>query len=314
MTISSEVRKAGPYVGNGVTTAFPFAFKVFTASDVLVILTDLSGVETTLAGADYGVALSANQESSPGGTVTKASPLVSNYLLTITSRVPTLQPLDLTNHGGFYPKVINAAFDRLTILVQQTEETVSRAVTVPISSGLTPDELKDQLFAVSDSAAASADNAAGYAAAAVSANAGANSAKAAAQLASANAQSFAQQAADTAAAIEAELNKLVVERVDHAASTALTPEQLAKLNTNIGAPGHITFILPPAVPGVGGYLYRSPAYNSEVRLSPTLGDRIAGGDPSRLGCLVTSGLCMLDCIEAGVWTPTGGDALIAIEF
>ena len=34
MTISSEVRKAGPYDGNDVTTSFPFSFKVFAASDV----------------------------------------------------------------------------------------------------------------------------------------------------------------------------------------------------------------------------------------------------------------------------------------
>jgi len=39
MTISSEVRKAGPYDGNDVTTSFPFSFKVFSADDVVVVLT-----------------------------------------------------------------------------------------------------------------------------------------------------------------------------------------------------------------------------------------------------------------------------------
>ena len=50
MTISSEVRKAGPYDGNDVTTSFPFSFKVFSADDVVVVLTDPAGIETTLTG------------------------------------------------------------------------------------------------------------------------------------------------------------------------------------------------------------------------------------------------------------------------
>ena len=36
MTISTEIRRAGPYTGNGSTTAFAFAFKVFAASQVRV--------------------------------------------------------------------------------------------------------------------------------------------------------------------------------------------------------------------------------------------------------------------------------------
>ena len=47
------------------------------------------------------------------------------------------EPLDLTNQGGFYPKVINAALDRLTILAQQNAEQISRSVKVPISSSVT---------------------------------------------------------------------------------------------------------------------------------------------------------------------------------
>ena len=55
MTISSEVRKAGPYDGNDVTTSFPFSFKVFSADDVVVVLTDPAGIETTLTGSGTDV-------------------------------------------------------------------------------------------------------------------------------------------------------------------------------------------------------------------------------------------------------------------
>ena len=48
MTISSTTRKAGPFTGNGVTVAFPFAFKVFTVADVLVVqAVTATGIETT---------------------------------------------------------------------------------------------------------------------------------------------------------------------------------------------------------------------------------------------------------------------------
>lgn len=185
MTISSEVRKAGPYDGNDVTTSFPFSFKVFSADDVVVVLTDPASVEMTLTGngTDYSVTLNADQDTAPGGTVTLlAAPLATGYLLTITSSVPNLQTLDLTNQGGFYPRVINAALDRVTILVQQVAEQVGRSVKVGISSALTPDQLIDQLNAnvVAAQASATAADTSANAADTSEANAAASAAAAAA--------------------------------------------------------------------------------------------------------------------------------------
>ena len=48
MTISSTTRKAGPFDGNGVTTSFPFTFKVFNTSDITIVRTMPSGLEETL--------------------------------------------------------------------------------------------------------------------------------------------------------------------------------------------------------------------------------------------------------------------------
>ena len=194
MTISSEVRKAGPYDGNDVTTAFPFSFKVFSADDVVVVLTDPAGIETTLTGSgtDYSVTLNADQDTAPGGTVNKVSALATDYLLTITSSVPNLQPLDLTNQGGFYPKVINAALDRLTILAQQNAEQIGRSVKVPISSSVIPDSLIAQLTQDAATAAAAASSAsASETAAAASEGAAAGSATAAAGSATSAANSAA---------------------------------------------------------------------------------------------------------------------------
>ena len=175
MTISSQTRKAGPFIGNGSTTAFPFTFKVFAASDLVVTRANTTGTETVLTvSTDYTVTLNANQNTNPGGSITLTSPLASNFRLVITSAVPNLQPVDITNNGGFYPKVINDALDRLTILAQQNTLDNSRSVKVPVTSDVTGDQLTAQLFDARDDAEVAA------AAAASSQTAAANSATSAA--------------------------------------------------------------------------------------------------------------------------------------
>lgn len=136
MAISSSTRKAGPYIGNDATTVFPFAFKVFAAADLRVVnFVVATGIETDLVlDVGYTVTLNADQDNDPGGSVTRATPLPTGQRLTITSNVPALQTMVLTNNGGFYPTVINDAFDKITIVVQQVIEAVSRSLRLPISS------------------------------------------------------------------------------------------------------------------------------------------------------------------------------------
>lgn len=121
MTISNTVRTAGPFVGNGITTDFPFAYKIFNRQDLLVAKTvTSSGVETILTlDADYTVTLNPDQNSSPGGMIHVIVPPPAGTTLAATSNVSMVQPLDLTNNGGFHPKVINDALDRIVITVQQ---------------------------------------------------------------------------------------------------------------------------------------------------------------------------------------------------
>lgn len=145
MTISSQTREAGPFVGNGTTTVFPFAFKVFQASDLYVVrLVTATGVQSTLvSGTDYTVSINSDQNASPGGTVTLiGGALATGYTLTLTSLISYLQPTDLTNTGGFYPSVINDALDRLTIFVQQLISSLSRALKFPLSD---PTTISNQL-------------------------------------------------------------------------------------------------------------------------------------------------------------------------
>lgn len=129
MTINSTARKAGPYTGTGSQTAFPFAFKVFASSDVLVVQTDASGNESTLVlNTDYTIALNADQNANPGGTVNMVVAPASGYKLTVGSVVTATQGQSIPNNGGFYPKVIENALDRVTILLQQLAENISRTL------------------------------------------------------------------------------------------------------------------------------------------------------------------------------------------
>lgn len=194
MAISSENRKAGPFPGNGVATSFPFAFKVFGAADLLVVQTDIdTNVETELSiGIDYAITLNPDQDSAPGGSIDLPAPLSIGQTLTATSALAYLQPVDLTNQGGFYPDVINSALDRLTIFAQQLAEGIGRAVKVQLSSESTPDQLLDEIGDAVANAAASAFAAAGSeSAAAASANAASISAGDASDSADAAAQSAA---------------------------------------------------------------------------------------------------------------------------
>lgn len=134
MTINSATRKAGPFLGDGVTTVFPFTFKVFTKNDVQVTLTSSSGAETQLAlDSNYTVAVNGDQTVSPGGTVTYPATLATGYKLTITGALPNLQPTSLPNNGPFYPKTIEDAEDRAIILIQQLQEKVDRSIKVNVS-------------------------------------------------------------------------------------------------------------------------------------------------------------------------------------
>lgn len=138
MTISSTLRKSGPLVGNGVATSFPFSFKVFATSDIVVTKTTVAtgAMSVLVLTTDYTVSLNADQNTNPGGTVTynpSGTPMTSAYNLTITSEVPQTQGTDIPNAGGWYPEVVENALDKNTILVQQLAEQLSRTAKGPVS-------------------------------------------------------------------------------------------------------------------------------------------------------------------------------------
>ncbi|MDO4775822.1 MAG: hypothetical protein Q4A06_00050 [Cardiobacteriaceae bacterium] len=139
MTISTSVRRAGPFTGTGQAVDYPFSFKVFSPSDVRPYQADADGNERRLQyNTDYSVTLNANQETHPGGVVRLTAALARGNRLTIISEMPIAQPTVFTNQGGFYPRTLNDSLDRLTIYVQQLEEMVRRSVNTGVNSDGVP--------------------------------------------------------------------------------------------------------------------------------------------------------------------------------
>lgn len=158
MTVSSEISKSGPYICNGSQVTFPFAFKVFTKNDLMVVLTDITtDVESDLiVDTDFSVSLNADQNNNPGGTITTISTYATGQKITIARDVASTQQVSITN---FRPDVIERALDKLTMLVQQVKEGLNRAIKTKVSSDGSPDDLLDAIDASVAAAALAASQA-----------------------------------------------------------------------------------------------------------------------------------------------------------
>lgn len=128
MTVASLTNKSGPYNGNGSTSAFAVNTKYTAKSEVAVIVTSAAGVETTKT-LDTHYTLTDPGDS---GTVTFiTSPTdfrpQTGETVTIITALALTQATDLTSGGGLTTGVLEGAYDKLTRLVQQIAEKVSRA-------------------------------------------------------------------------------------------------------------------------------------------------------------------------------------------
>jgi hypothetical protein len=141
MTISATARRAGPFLGNGAATSFAFTFKVFSSADIAVSVANSAGVETVLVlDADYTVTLNANQDTSPGGSLTypiSGVPLPVGSTLAIVGDIDFNQPLDLPTGGNFSPLALENQLDRTVMQIQQLEESLERALLLPVNSSFT---------------------------------------------------------------------------------------------------------------------------------------------------------------------------------
>lgn len=145
MTVPAASRRTSPFLGNGVTTSFPFTFKVFQTSDIAVVVTNTSGaLSTKVLNSDYSVTLNPDQTASPGGSITyplSGSPLATGEKLVIVGDIPYSQTLALPGGGNYNPVALERALDRTEMQIQQVADGVASAVRAPF--GETLDVLPD---------------------------------------------------------------------------------------------------------------------------------------------------------------------------
>lgn len=161
MSVQNITRRAGPYVGTGLVSAYTFAFKVFRPEDVKAVRSesaDASAQDEALKfGTDYTVKLNANQDEKAGGTVTLVSPLAEGLRLSILSAITPDQQMVLTNHDGFLPTTLNESADKAIALIQELKEEVGRSLRVPASADKTPEDLTEELLSAQADARKFAD-------------------------------------------------------------------------------------------------------------------------------------------------------------
>ncbi|HBC9220829.1 TPA: hypothetical protein KE812_001274 [Enterobacter cloacae] len=130
MTVSTVVDH-NDYTGNGVTTSFPYTFRIFKKTDLTVSVVDLDENITVLVlDTDYTVT---NAGGYNGGNVVLTTPLADGWQISIARELEPTQETDLRNQGKFFAEVHEDAFDKLTMLIQQAYSVFRLALRKPSS-------------------------------------------------------------------------------------------------------------------------------------------------------------------------------------
>ncbi|MEP8451107.1 GDSL-type esterase/lipase family protein [Enterobacter bugandensis] len=147
MTVSTVVDH-NDYTGNGVTTSFPYTFRIFKKTDLTVSVINLDETISVLVlDTDYTVS---NAGGYNGGNVVLTSPLASGWQISIARDLEPTQETDLRNQGKFFAEVHEDAFDKLTMLIQQVGSLFRLALRKPSSIANWYDALNNYIRNVKD--------------------------------------------------------------------------------------------------------------------------------------------------------------------
>jgi hypothetical protein len=124
-TITSETTRVS-YSGNGSTTVFAYPFTIIADADLLVIIRDASGNETTQTLTTHYTVSGAGVDG--GGNVTMVTAPTSTETLLIMRNRALKQESDWITGGGFLAETLEDDIDELTMIAQQQEEKLGRAL------------------------------------------------------------------------------------------------------------------------------------------------------------------------------------------
>lgn len=128
MTINTNVVTSGPYTGTGSADTYNYTFKVLSSSELVVVeTTDLNVASVLVEGTHYTVTGVGNNG---GGSAVRTTNLPNNYTWFMYRVTPRLQPTDFTGQGSFVPLSHENALDKITMIAQEVDDSLGRAIRV----------------------------------------------------------------------------------------------------------------------------------------------------------------------------------------
>lgn len=148
MTISSTTNRV-TYTGNGVTTAFAFAYPFFAQADLVVVETIIAtGVQTTKTlTTHYTISGSTDAlgHYSSGGTVNAVAAPAGTVTWTIYRDPAATQSTDFVENDNLPAESLEAALDYQAMLNQRTRDLVTRTLKQPEGDSATIDYLPSKV-------------------------------------------------------------------------------------------------------------------------------------------------------------------------
>lgn len=133
MSVTTATNKA-QFTGDAIATAFAFTFKISEEADLKVYLDEALQTITT-----HYTLSATNNDFDNGGTCTFLVAPASGVTVTLERVVANTSSLDLTAGDSVPAEVFEDAVDRLTFQIQQLDDKLKRAITVPTTDPLTLD-------------------------------------------------------------------------------------------------------------------------------------------------------------------------------
>jgi hypothetical protein len=140
MTEAIDTSRSGPYAGNGSTTNFAYGFTIGEDADLVVVLvTDSTGAEVVQTLTTHYTVNGAGDAG--GGTLDMVTAPAAGESLWVRRATDLENLVDLQNRGSFVAQTVEDQLDKMIRGMQDLQEQVDRAVTVPLGEDVTGVEM-----------------------------------------------------------------------------------------------------------------------------------------------------------------------------
>ena len=115
---------------NGTTKTFTFTFYTYSKDYVKVII-ETDGVQSVVPTTDYTIKLN----SVGGNVIFTRAPAAGSYII-IVRETPQEQETSFSTSSGFPAKTVEGRFDKLTSMIQETQDEMNRGLKFPVGTDL----------------------------------------------------------------------------------------------------------------------------------------------------------------------------------